>query len=179
MARCETCVVRCRTAFEGGYLVSTQDLNPLVCSMPPSNFVADLPHPSRPFHPLKLNLSDEPARSIRMLAAHFALGFVAHPPAGRRAPARSCSRASVTLGPFGAADRWYREHSLRIRWQVARCRRQTSPPQPYPHLASPHRVPPPHLTACRLTPPRSSQLTAFRLASDPMAGGATWRSLRS
>ena len=106
-----------------------------------------------------------------LLAAHFALGFVAHPPAARRAPARSCSRASVALGPFGAADRWYREHSLRIRWQVARCRRQTSPPQPYPHLASPHRVPPPHLTACRLTPPRSSQLTAFRLASDPMAGG--------
>ena len=151
-------VVRCRTAFEGGYLVIWLRL-PSVST------------------PLKLDLSD--ARSIRMLAAHFALGFVAHPPAGRRAPARSCSRATVTLGPFGAADRWYREHSLRIRWQVARCRRQTSPPQPYPHLASPHRVPPPHLTACRLTPPRSSQLTAFRLASDPMAGGATWRSLRS
>ena len=52
-----------------------------------------------------------------MLVAPFALGFAAHPPAARRAAARSRSRATVTLGPFAAVDRWYREHSLRTRWQ--------------------------------------------------------------
>ena len=50
-----------------------------------------------------------------MLVAHLALGFFAQPStARRRAPARS--RATVTLGPFAAFDRWYREHSLRNRW---------------------------------------------------------------
>ena len=50
-----------------------------------------------------------------MLVAHLALGFFAQPPtARRRAPARS--RATITLGPFAAFDRWYREHSLRNRW---------------------------------------------------------------
>ena len=100
-----------------------------------------------------------------MLAAHFALGFVAHPPAGRRAPARSCSRATVTLGPFGAADRWYREHSLRIRWQVELAA-AANPHHPSPNPTSPHPTP------FRLTSPRSASphpvlphLTAFRLAS--------------
>ena len=50
-----------------------------------------------------------------MLVAHLALGFFAQPStARRRAPARS--RATITLGPFAAFDRWYREHSLRNRW---------------------------------------------------------------
>lgn len=49
------------------------------------------------------------------------LGFSVHPPVSSRTsahlPAQSYARATVKLGPFGAVDRWYRERTLRTRWQ--------------------------------------------------------------